>query len=122
MYATAYSSIFEQHKHHRARFSALQRRRNPAITYEFRRGDYVLINNKKVVGLTPNYLVPFMLINLTDNSNAIVRTDDNDSCPPNNGPFAGNASSLIRLSVGATMQGRQHSDYNNNLVGVHPLP
>ena len=69
LYATAYSGISERHIQHRARFLALWRRHNLAITYEFQRGDYVRINNQKVASLTPTYLGPFKL---TDNGNAII--------------------------------------------------
>ncbi len=52
LYAAAYSNISAWQKQHRARFLELQRRRSPAIRYEFQRGDYVLINNQKAAGMS----------------------------------------------------------------------
>ncbi len=59
----------------------LQRRRNPALRYEFQRGDYVLINNQKATSLAPTYMGPFLLVSLTDNGNATVHSNDTSSRP-----------------------------------------
>ena len=81
LYAAAYSNISARQKQHRARFLELQRRRNPSISYEFRRGDYVLISNQKAAGLTPTYMGPFLLVSLSDNGTATVQSDDTSSRP-----------------------------------------
>ena len=81
LYAAAYSNISAWQKQHRARFLELQRRRNPALRYEFQRYDYVLINNQKATGLTPTYMGPFLLVSLTDNGNATVKSEDTSSRP-----------------------------------------
>ncbi|WP_322994023.1 hypothetical protein [Limnohabitans sp.] len=78
-YAAAYSNISARQKQHRARFLELQRRRNPSISYEFQRGDYVLISNQKATGLTPTYMGPFLLVSLSDNDTATVKSDDTSS-------------------------------------------
>ena len=79
LYAAAYSNIYARQKQHRARFLELQRRRSPSISYEFQRGDYVLISNQKAAGLTPTYLGPFLLVNLSENGIATVQSDDTSS-------------------------------------------
>jgi hypothetical protein len=81
LYAAAYSNISARQKQHRARFLELQRRRSPSLRYEFQRGDYVLISNQKAAGLTPTYLGPFLLVNLSDNGTATVQSDDTSSRP-----------------------------------------
>ncbi len=58
LYAAAYTNISARQKQHRARFLELQRRRSPSLSYEFQRGDYVLISNQKAAGLTPTYMGP----------------------------------------------------------------
>jgi hypothetical protein len=81
LYAAAYSNISARQKQHRARFLELQRRRSPSLRYEFQRGDYVLISNQKAAGLTPTYMGPFLLVNLSDNGTATVQSDDTSSRP-----------------------------------------
>jgi hypothetical protein len=81
LYTAAYSNISARQKHHRARFLELQRRRNPSISYEFQRGDYVLINNQKATDLTPTYMCPFLLVSLTENGTTTVQSHDTSSRP-----------------------------------------
>ena len=41
----------------------------------------MLISNQKAASLTPTYMVPFVLVSLTDNGNATVQSDDNNNRP-----------------------------------------
>ena len=81
LYAAAYTNMSARQKQHRARFLELQRRRSPSLSYEFQRGDYVLISNQKAAGFTPTYMGPFLLVSLSDNGTATVQSDDTSSRP-----------------------------------------